>query len=151
MEKLYVTLKEQTETVRNPDGTYQMDSQGKFIQKQLPPLGYAARYNPGTKCDKKNDDQRQWVQVPSSPAKLQPLIIENVAIEGFKITDFATRYSTSNKLIRILDPRGFELEISVANLLEILDQTTVTNSNFIGKYKWDFGKNGIGKAKLVKE
>ena len=30
---------------------------------------------------------------------------ENKPMRGFKIVDFATRYSTTNKLIRIYDPR----------------------------------------------
>jgi len=98
----------------------------------------------------KDGGQSVWVEHPAEPAKLQPLIFDNELIEGFKITDFATRYSTSNKLIRIADPRGFELEISVANLLEVIENITIVNGVLVGKFKWDFGKNGIGKAKLVK-
>jgi len=83
------------------------------------------------------------------PRKLQPAILENLPQEGFKITDFVAR-ERGNKLFKILDPRGFELEISVANLLGLMSACTISNCEFVGKYKWDFGKTGVGKAKLVK-
>lgn len=49
------------------------------------------------------------------PNHLQPKIIDNVPLDGFRIQHSVSRYSTSNKLWRVLDPRGFELEINTGN------------------------------------
>ncbi len=135
-------------------------------------LGYAARYNPASeKCNKKNQDQLNWVRGyfndyiveedglyyiirrPSGKKELfdfQPQIIDNVPMSGFKIAKFVSRYSTSNKLWRIDDPRGFQLEISTSNMEDVLQEGSVVKGEILGLYKWDFGKNGIGKAKLIK-
>lgn len=82
--------------------------------------------------------------------EFQPIIVDNIPRQGFKVADTVSRYSTSNKLWRILDPYGFELEISTANMEELIYKSTLIKGEFEGMYYWDFGKNGIGKAKLVK-
>lgn len=163
MEQLFVTFERQSHSER--------DSTGKLNQIEDEPLGYAARYDPtNEKNNKKNNDQLKWVRcirkvgdiyhrfeydsltrtaIDTGPFKYQPIIVDNEPINGFTIVDFVSRSSTQNKLIRIRDPRGFKLEISVANLLELLGQCTVINGTFNTRCIWDFGKNGIGKAKLV--
>jgi len=83
-------------------------------------------------------------------AARQPEIIDNIPLEGFSIDKTISRYSTSNKLWRINDPRGFPLEISTEKMFEILLNGEVKNGTIVGKYYWDFGKNGIGRANLVK-
>lgn len=79
---------------------------------------------------------------------IKPKILNNDPLIGFKIVDTVTRCSTSNKLWRISDPRGFELEISTANMEEILMTGVVDRGVIVGECIWDFGKNGIGKATL---
>ena len=49
----------------------------------------------------------------------------NVPTTGFKLGKSVTRYSTSNKLIRITDPRGFTVEISISCLATLLEDVTV--------------------------
>ena len=82
--------------------------------------------------------------------KIKPRILNNGARDSFKIVDTVTRYSTSNKLWRILDPYGFELEISTANMEEIIMGGVIDRGEIIGQCIWDFGKNGIGKATLLR-
>ena len=84
------------------------------------------------------------------PKDLLPRIIDNIPLTGFKIVDTVTRYSTSNKLWRILDPRGFELEISTANMESVIMSGIIDKGEIIDKCVWDFGTNGIGKAKLIR-
>ena len=60
----------------------------------------------------------------------------NAPISGFKIGNVATRYSTSNKFYRIIDPRGFQLEISTANLNEIIQTGEIAYGEIIGEYVW---------------
>lgn len=86
----------------------------------------------------------------ASPLKesLKPIIIENVPRNGFKVASTVSRYSTSNKLWRIMDPLGFELEISTANMEDLIMTGVINCGEFEGLLIWDFGKNGIGKATL---
>lgn len=67
---------------------------------------------------------------------LQPRIIKNEPLNGFKISHSVSRYSTSNKLWRIKDPRGFELEISTGNMEEILMTRGVVMGEITGTYRW---------------
>lgn len=83
-------------------------------------------------------------------AKVQPIIVDNNPREGFKILDYAVRSSTANKLWRVLDPHGFQLEISTPNLEELIQTCSIICGVFVGEFYWDFGKNGLGKAKLVR-
>ena len=80
--------------------------------------------------------------------EMKPKILDNIPRPGFRIVDTVSRYSTSNKLWRILDPYGFELEISTKNMEEIMMNSVIDHGTIMAECSWDFGKNGIGKAHL---
>lgn len=89
-------------------------------------------------------DQKPAAQV-DMPAKrfahhLQPRIVKNDPIEGFKIAKSVSRSSTSNKVWRIEDPRGFELEISTDCIEDILMNGEVRKGEIIGTLVWHTGK-----------
>lgn len=76
--------------------------------------------------------------------KLGDDTFENTPTEGFvlnkKVGGYSTGWNHRQSRIRVHDPRGFELEISIENLLYILENTTST----VGKglegefvYGWD--------------
>ena len=67
---------------------------------------------------------------------LQPRIIKNIPMCGFKISRSVSRTKTSNKLWRIEDPRGFELEISTSNMEDILSEGTVIKNEIHGTLRW---------------
>lgn len=80
--------------------------------------------------------------------KIEPEEFTNTPIEGFvlnkKVGDYNSRWGGRRAYVRIYDPRGFEFEISVDNLIFILEK----NSSIVGKglegsyvYSWD--KNNI--------
>lgn len=105
--------------------------------------GKWGEWNRETQC-------RNHVIFDTKPYKYQPKIIGNFPMTGFTLYSFTSRHSTDNKWIRILDPRGFQLEISVANLIELAGTTTIVKGNFKEPLIWDFGKNGVGKARLIR-
>jgi hypothetical protein len=57
-------------------------------------------------------------------------------VEGFSFGNSVTRYSTSNKFVRVSDPRGFVLEISIANMCEIIDEHTIVKGDIEGSFVW---------------
>lgn len=106
------------------DGIYKID----FEWRLLPVTGHRPEYERAVTSKSRFADY------------LQPRVIKNEPMTGFKISKSVSRASTSNKLIRIEDPRGFELEIAVANLVALLETGTVTKNEFIGAMQWQTGK-----------
>jgi hypothetical protein len=47
-----------------------------------------------------------------------------------------SRYSTSNKFFRVEDPRGFELEIDVNNLLDLIEHHTIVQGTIMEPLVW---------------
>ena len=66
--------------------------------------------------------------------------IKNEPRVGFKIVDYATRYNTDNKLIRIEDPAGFVIEVPVENAIGLLHESTVAFGSIQEPCVW--GRNG---------
>lgn len=89
-----------------------------------------------------------WIEKnKKEDASFNPVIFDNVPMEGFVLNKKAGGgnygWNNRNTYCRVYDPRGFEIEISIDNLLYILDYT----NSIIGKglegsfiYGWS-GKN----------
>lgn len=74
----------------------------------------------------------------------QPMVYDNDPLNGFKVQHSVSRYSTSNKLWRILDPRGFELEVTTGCMEVIIQEATILKGGLIdAKCAWAGGKNLI--------
>lgn len=78
------------------------------------------------------------------PEHLQPIILDNEILEGFKIQHMVARYR-GNKVWRILDPRGFELEILSGTFEDIVMSGLVDKGKIIGPCIWQTGK-GLRRA-----
>lgn len=165
-ELIYVTAKKQ------PIREYDTALGSWLVTGYGPNFGFMQPYNPKKPDDKKHLTQREWAyherhgttfyQVGDiwyrkgetmdwqtkvktqfdEPVDPQPVILKNEPLDGFKIQKFVSRYSTSNKLWRILDPRGFELEISTASLEEIIANSDIEKGGIIkSKCVWLSNKN----------
>ncbi len=77
-----------------------------------------------------------------SEKDLAPMDLDNKPTHGFKIVDTVSRYSTSNKFFRVEDPRGFELEIDVNNLLDLIEHHTIVQGTIMEPLVW--GRYGQG-------
>lgn len=130
------------------------------------PLGYASAYEPHTKAfSEKFDSQNKWsvgydefflnqetntiwiktrkyvnktwiYDQEERPEHLQPRIIDNIPEHGYKINSSVSRLSTSNKLWRIEHPKGFELEITTANMEDIIGSCTIIKGEIQEKCYW---------------
>lgn len=81
--------------------------------------------------------------------KIEPIIFDNEPTSGFvlnkKVGDYSTGWNHRKSYVRVYDPRNFEFEISIENLLYILENTSSIKGkglegDFI--YGWD-GKDLI--------
>ena len=50
---------------------------------------------------------------------------DNVPVKGVMIGDSVNRWTTDNKLFRVVDPRGFEVEVPTGNIAALLKYCTV--------------------------
>lgn len=69
---------------------------------------------------------------------LYPKVLDNVPQAGFKFTEEVRRvyWGGGNVVWRVLDPRGFQLEISSSNLARIMDCSTITNGEIMDQCIW---------------
>lgn len=80
--------------------------------------------------------------------KLDPFVIDNAPVDGYKVAEEIRRYGwgKGNVVWRMVDPRGFEFEISSPNLASILDCSTIKNGVIEGACV--FGRNGAQNVLL---
>lgn len=62
--------------------------------------------------------------------------LDNSPLSGFTFVDVVSRYRTKNKLMRVFDPRGFIVEVSIDILLEIMQSATIKNGIIQEKCFW---------------
>ena len=94
-------------------------------------LGFAVPYGTTKAEQKRIDTVNRW-----SSKKEDSRVIDNKPTRGFKMLEVVSRYSTSNKLFRVLDPRGFELEISADNLLDLAMASTIVKGEIVEECVW---------------
>jgi len=72
----------------------------------------------------------------------QALVCKNEPMEGFKLLHSVGRSQTENKVWRIEDPRGFELEIMTENLSYLLNYVNIVDRVMTGKLIWSTRVHG---------
>lgn len=75
--------------------------------------------------------------------ELEPRIWDNEPLAGFKILTSVTRHSTSNKVWRVLDPRGLQFEISTASFEMIVMNADIHKGVIMAPCIWAGNKNLI--------
>lgn len=126
--QLYVGLKDQSQTSS--------------------PLGFAAPYENNAASRKRQETIDGWCGVRYGKPNPHAKIIDNALVDGFEVTDDIKRiyWGGGNVVWRVLDPRGFELEISSANLMALLKTTTLNQGRIEGKCIW--GRDGATNVLL---
>jgi hypothetical protein len=69
-----------------------------------------------------------------------PRVWDNVPLTGFRIIDTVNR-SRGNKLLKVLDPRGVEFEITVKSLFTLLMEGEVKHGEIMSPCVWQTNKN----------
>lgn len=70
-----------------------------------------------------------------------PKVWDNTPLDGFRIVDTTSRYSTSNKFWVVEDPRGVKFEISTPNFEKIVLNGTIVSGVIQEKCIWLGNKN----------
>jgi hypothetical protein len=117
------------------------------------PLAFLTPYETNAAGIKRQDSVDQWVRGSyyasgkTLEEEIDVRIIDNVPSAGFCIVDSVSRDMTSNKFARVADPNGYELEISIANLIGIMLVSTVEKGVIQGECVW--GRDGANNHLLL--
>lgn len=88
------------------------------------------------KTNDKAYEKRKYTVDRWRDKNIEPRVIKNEPVLGFKVVDTVSRYSTSNKLFRVYDPRGFELEITADNLFYIIRECGIVKGMITEPMLW---------------
>ena len=94
-----------------------------------PELAYMTHTGSGLK--KRQETDRRW-----AGQSAVEFTHKNELLHGFQIGDVVSRYSTSNKLFRVRDPRGFVVEIPSENVAKMLKGCTVIKGHIQERAIW---------------
>lgn len=87
---------------------------------------YKLKPDAQTSYDYERDEKNNVIVDHIIPAKYgEEFVAENTPTTGIYVGSSVSRWSTSNKLFRVKDPRGFTVEIPTDNLATLLHHTTV--------------------------
>jgi hypothetical protein len=119
------------------------------VREETTKLGFATPLEDNAAFRKRKETVDSWATPHSDwdpvtrkniPAKkLDPITVDNVPVEGFKITSDVRRvyWGGGNVVWRVEDPRGYELEISSENLFAIMHAVGIQPGGLIpGKCVW---------------
>lgn len=110
-------------------------------------LSYMTYFESNKAFDKRCDTGCYWASLSKEHLNVDDgVFVDNTPQEGFKVVESVSRWSTSNKLFRIEDPRGFVVEIPTGNLATLLLDTTVINGVIQGGCVW--GREGSNHVLL---
>lgn len=106
---------------------------------EVAPLAFLVPYEDNAAGRKRIETVDLWLnghRYYNNEPKIEGKIYDNTPMTGFKIVGWADRWSTDNKTARILDPRGFMLEIYIPNLVAIIQDTTIVNGEIKDELIW---------------
>lgn len=144
--------------IRYPEKLYIGTQDLKPFDVKDSPLAFAID---GTKDDAAFKKQKKTVDAwcgdggswcPTTHKRLPPAVVQmphhipNDPVKGLSFMKAVSRWSTSNKFLRVQDPRGFELEISIENLMELFGSTNINRGIIADECVW--GRAG-GKVYLT--
>lgn len=131
--------------------THIMDSLKQLLIPDKIKVGFCSRDDTYTKklayviyYDKKGVLRKEKSWESWRDKEIDPIDFENIPIEGFvlnkKVGGYKSHWNFRDAHVRVYDPRGFEFEISVPNLIYILTQCDCSRGKGLeGKfvYSWE--------------
>lgn len=103
------------------------------------PLAFMTPYGEDKAFEKRKDTVTQWVRQNSRGHTIDPIIVKNEPLVGFRVLGCVSRMGGHKW--RVEDPRGFELEISSDNMLALIQQGVIDNSELLEPCIWARGRS----------
>lgn len=109
---------------------------GMLWRENEVPLGFLTPDGTDSGALKRKQTVDNWVrsnQQHRSKIPIDKTTIKNELLSGFKLSNSTRRWTTQNVVWRVIDPRGFEIEISSENLMTLMSDTTIIRGEILGK------------------
>lgn len=131
-------------SIKIPNKVY-VGFQGRRSEDEVP-LGFMTPYDDTAAGKKRQATVDGWANGYGRSKTFNSVIIDNEPMIGFKIGRAirrSSRYSGTSTAVRIEDPRGFELEISIENLVMLMNRNIMEDCELMQECVWgrDGGKN----------
>lgn len=119
------------------------------------PLAFMTPHEDNAAGEKRRESVRRWLHgyrynanEEQDEQQRETRLVPNRAMSGFRVVDYANRWSTANKFVRIFDPNGFEVEISIPNLVDLMLTTTIERGKIQTECIWvrDGANNRLMRA-----
>ncbi|MFA6198983.1 MAG: hypothetical protein WC679_01090 [Bacteroidales bacterium] len=115
------------------------------VEKQ--DMAYVTYYEDNKAFERRKQTGTEWskgyYRPQNQPTYNEPVICDNVLLAGYKILTNTSRYSTSNVVWRILDPRGFIFEIYSDNMCDLILETKIDNGLILEECILAFAKGKV--------
>ncbi len=114
------------------------------------PVGFLVPWGTDAAAQKRMSTADTWAgQSWGSSSSLKAKTINNDLMSGFVLADDPLRHSRSNVVWRVVDPRGFELEINCENMANLIRLTTIENGEILSRCVW--ARQGANNVLLPEE
>lgn len=136
-------------TIKVPEKVY-IGFQGRRTQDDVP-LGFMTPYGEDQAGQKRMATVDGWARgyYGSTNKAFNSVTLDNKPMIGFKIGRAVRRYgrfSGNSSKIRVEDPRGFELEISIENMLMLMNSNIIEDGELVAECVW--GRDGNANVLL---
>ena len=109
-------------------------------------LAYMTYYENNSAFASRRATGFNWARSKTNTPADSGVIIDNIPVTGFYIGSSVSRWSTSNKLYRVHDPRGFVVEVPTDNIATLLHHCTVVKGIVQEECVW--GREGTNHILL---
>lgn len=112
--------------------------QGRRTQDEVP-LGFMTPYTDDAAGQSRRDSVDKWARGYGNNKTFNSVIMDNKPMYGFRLGRAIRRsghFGSGASYVRIEDPRGFELEISIENLVAVLETCAMEKCEFVGELVW---------------
>lgn len=109
---------------------------GMIWRENEVPLGFLTPDGTDSAALKRKRTVDNWVssnQRHRSKIPIDKTTIKNELLSGFKLSNSNRRWTTQNVVWRVIDPRGFEIEISSENLMTLMSDTAIIRGEILGR------------------
>jgi hypothetical protein len=108
------------------------------------PLGFMTYYetNAPAAFNKRKSAIDYYASYTNSSNPMNGIIVDNTPMIGFRISRSLRRlgWHNQNTVIRIEDPRGFDIDITIANMIMLTDNNLLENGEILRECVW--GRDG---------
>lgn len=112
--------------------------QGRRAEDEVP-LGFMTPYTDDVAGEKRRKTVDDWAAGYGRAKTFNSVTIDNAPMYGFRLGRAIRRsgyMGSGASYVRIEDPRGFELEISIENLVALLENVAMERCEFLGELVW---------------